>query len=250
MLFGVVLLLDNLGIVTFNVWGIIIPILIIALGIWILWGTLARRSMKTEHVDVQLEGAIQARIKFQHGAGRLFVDGAAGTGKVIEGDCIDGVSLKIRRTGDLLDITLSVQDQFFPFFWGQDSMLDWILHLAQDLPLELVFEMGAAETRIDLSSLRVSKIHLTSGASSTNVTLPANAGQTTADFNIGAASLDVRVPTGVAARIHTSTGLASAAIDKNRFPRSGSVYQSVDFEGATNRADIRVDAGIGSINIR
>jgi hypothetical protein len=246
---GVLFLLETLGVITINVWGLILPALVIALGAWILWGTLARRSVKTEHVNVPLEGAAQARLRILHGAGRLEVNAGAGVGDLLVGDCGGGAELSSRRVGDTLEVSLSAPYRIFSFGWWPEDRADWKLNLAQGIPLALSFDTGAADTRIDLSHLIVNQLLFNSGASSTQLTFPANVGQTMAEFKAGAASLELRIPPGVAARIHTSGGLSSITVDKNRFPRSGNVYQSADYDSAINRVDIRVDMGVGSVNI-
>ncbi len=64
------------------------------------------------------------------------------------------------------------------------------------------------------------------------------------------AAVHVLVPGGVAARIHTAAGLAGVAVDTGRFPRSGEHrYESPDYATAANRADIDIEAGMGSIEI-
>jgi hypothetical protein len=247
---GVLFLLENLGIITINIWGLILPLLAIALGAWILWGILAPHPAKIEHIDIPLDGATQARINIRHGAGRLQVDAGAGVGRLLEGDCDGGAELNTRRTANALEVTLGVLYRSLPFIWGPEYLMNWKLGLAQDVPLELSFDTGAADTRIDLSQLIVHQIRYHSGASSTWMTLPANAGQTTAVFKTGAASLELRIPSGVAAYIQTSSGLSSITVDKNRFPRIGNGYKSADYDVATNKVDIRVEMGVGSVDIR
>ena len=65
----------------------------------------------------------------------------------------------------------------------------------------------------------------------------------------GAASVSIRVPEGVAARIQTKGGLSTIQVDTRRFPQAGDVYQSADYETATNKVDIDVQMGVGSVNI-
>ena len=79
---------------------------------------------------------------------------------------------------------------------------------------------------------------------------PANAGYTFMKAEIGAASLSIQIPSNVAARIRATGGLASISVDSSRFPKSNGIYQSPDYETAANKVEIRVDAGVGSVNIR
>jgi hypothetical protein len=95
----------------------------------------------------------------------------------------------------------------------------------------------------------VRQLELHTGASETRVRLPRAAGRTTFRAETGAASLTIEVPTGVAARIRTRTMLGSSQIDQARFPRNGDVNASPDFETATNRVEIEVSGGIGSLRV-
>ena len=45
-------------------------------------------------------------------------------------------------------------------------------------------------------------------------------------------------------------GIGSTRVDVSRFPRAGEVYQSADYATATNKIDIDLDGGIGSINVQ
>ena len=81
--------------------------------------------------------------------------------------------------------------------------------------------------------------------------MPAAAGQTEADFDVGAASLRITVPADVAARIEVDAGLSSVQINEDRFPQaSDDVYISPDFDRAANRVDISIDAGASHVEIR
>ena len=65
----------------------------------------------------------------------------------------------------------------------------------------------------------------------------------------GAASINVQVPEGVAARIELGHGLASVNVNQTRFPKEGGIYQSPDYEKAENKVDIRIETGVSSIEI-
>lgn len=125
----------------------------------------------------------------------------------------------------------------------------WHLQLAPDLPFDLALKAGASDCRLDLRDLQIKRLRLDAGASSLHVTLPASAGMTEVRCSSGAASLVIRVPGGVAARIRTKGGLSSTSVDRRRFPRQGTTYQSPDYDTATNRVDIQLQIGVGSVDI-
>ena len=71
------------------------------------------------------------------------------------------------------------------------------------------------------------------------------------DLKAGAASINITIPAGVAGRIRVKEGLTSLNVDKDRFPQVDSrMYQSTDFDTATNRAEINIEAGLGAITIK
>lgn len=250
ILAGAVLLLDNLGFLAVNVWNLLWPLFLIALGIWILWGTVFRRAPDTERASLPLDGARRARVTLRHGAGRLSVDSGAGPENLFEGEFGGGLDLHPRRDGDLQDVTLGVPVQVFPFFWGPGYTLDWSLRLTPNIPISLDLETGANEARLNLTGLQVTDLRLKSGASSTVLLLPENAGATRARIESGAASVRVEVPSNVAARIQVRSGLSSIQVDSRRFPRLGEFYQSPDYETAANRVDLAIETGVGSVEVR
>ena len=104
---------------------------------------------------------------------------------------------------------------------------------------------------LDLRDLNVKLLDVDSGAVSTTVVMPAAAGETRAVFDIGAASLDIEIPPGVAARVRIDSGLTSVQVDQSRFPRAGEgEYRSEDFGTATNRIDLEINAGVSSVRVR
>lgn len=254
ILFGILLLLNNLGILDVNVWSLIWPLFLIALGVWTLWGVFfGRPSVETEEVAIPLEGAAQARVRIRHGAGRLRVDAGAGPGELAAGTFDGGLDHRVKREGDMLDVEMRVpagSHFFFPWMWGPWHTLNWSFGLNGEIPLSLDLETGASDMRLDLTDLRVTDLRLQTGASATDLTLPANAGHTRVKISAGAASVTVRVPSGVAARVRVSGALAGITVDKSRFPREGGVYQSPDYDTAPNKVDVNIETGVGSIDIR
>jgi hypothetical protein len=66
----------------------------------------------------------------------------------------------------------------------------------------------------------------------------------------GAASVDILLPEGVAARIRSVGGLSSTNIDAARFPPQNGLYQSPDYETAPHRADIKIEMGAGLVTVK
>jgi hypothetical protein len=256
ILAGILLLLNNIGVIAVDVWGLIWPLLLIAFGASILWGGFfGRPSLEAERIAIPLGGAVRARVVVKHAAGRLRVDASATSGELVTGTFGSGLDHRERRDGETLDVEMRVPNRAFPGFawpwmWGPGRTLDWTFGLNGKIPLSLEFETGAGEAQLNLSDLQVTDLRLKTGASATDLTLPANAGHTRVKIDAGAASVTVRVPAGVAAHIRATGGLVSVNVDRNRFPREGNAYRSPDYETATNTVDVGIEAGVGSISVR
>ncbi len=251
ILFGGLLFLQTMGFLqNINVWGLLWPVFLILLGIWILASRHLRRSAPGEHITVPLQDAARAKVRLNHGAGRLKIGAAAESGYLLEGDCNGGVNVQTQRRGDLLDVELSVPTQSVPFLGDAAYSLDWNLNFNSQIPLNMELNTGAQESQVDLSSLKVTEIHLQTGASATELILPANAGFTRLSVETGAASVNVRIPENVAASIRSQSGLASVIVNEARFPRSGSINQSPDYETSANKVEISIQVGVGSVEVR
>ncbi len=248
---GILALLYNLGIITINIWTLIWPLFLIALGVWILWGNVffRRSRVEAEQVTIPAEGASRARIRIHHGAGRLWMRGGAGDGYLVNGTFAGGLDYRTKRNGDALDVDMRISEQFF-FVWGGVTPLDWDFQLNNSLPLSLDLNTGAGETNADLSDLKVDDLRLQTGASASQVTLPAAAGFTHARVEAGVASVNLRIPAGVAARIRVRSGLAGITVDQTRFPRVGDFYMSPDYDTSANKIDVDIQTGVGSVDIR
>lgn len=252
ILLGALLLLGNLGLFgAFDVWALFWPLALIALGAWVLMGVLYRaRPSETEPGSIPLDGASKAEIKMEHGAGRLNVSAGAGPDELATGDFAGGLDYESERDGDTLDVKMKMgAPPFGPWNWGPGGSLDWNVRLNDRIPLELKVSTGASENTLDLSGLRVTDLKVSTGASKTHITLPAHAGHTDVKVSAGAASVSIRVPDGVAARIHASSGLGSVSVDGARFPLVGGVHQSPDYDTAANKADINISTGAGSVGV-
>ena len=254
LLVGVVLLLENLGYLAFlgvSAWQLIWPVALIGVGVWILVGSKLGPNWESRDIIVTLESATEAEIQLDYGAGALHIETGAGASELLNGTFEGGVEHRVQRDGDLTKVRIgSTPGVFLPVHWGPHYSRKWTVQLTDQIPITLTVKTGASDCRLDLEHLKVTALHLKSGASSTVVTLPANAGYTEVQGSSGAASVSLRIPEGVAARIQTHGGLSSTSVDQRRFPRLGAYYISPNYETAENRADIRLDMGVGSISIR
>jgi hypothetical protein len=158
-----------------------------------------------------------------------------------------GMNKHSHLEGDRLEVKVEAGPSFVPFIGPSQGI--WRFQLTQEIPVTLIVEAGASSVSIDLKDVPASHVELKTGASSSNVTVPAR-GVSLLDIDAGAASVSVRVPEATAARIRVEQGVTSINVDTNRFPRLDSgFYQSSGYDTATDRADINIEAGLGSVTV-
>ena len=244
---GVVLLMSTTGqlgqgpaelISTYWPWAALI------LGVWFLIGAfLPWGQGATEALALPLDGGSRADVRIRFGAGELITHVAA-PGQLVDGVFEGGVLYRLSGPGR---VELS-QDTTYGLPW-LDRRSHWDVGLPGEVPLDLRVEAGASRVTLDLYDLRVANLQLQAGASETRVRLPHSAGVTNVKAETGAASLTIEVPAGVAAKIRTRMAIGSSHIDEVRFPRVGDLYQSNDYATASNRVDMDIQGGVGSVRV-
>ena len=255
ILVGLLLFLNNLGILVIDVWKIIVPSIVILIGILTIWGsTRAPRELEAQSVQFPLEGAGRGAFRLRFGAGRLVVHGGASASSLLEGTFRGGVESRIRRIGSEAQVELRVPSDFFlnmfsPWMWWSGHRLEWDMSLVESIPVSLDVETGASEAVLDLARLMVDDLKLSSGASSFQVRMPAGMSLTKARIESGAASLDIVIPDGVSAQIQIEGGLAGVRVNGARFPKADKIYRSPDYDTAAKRLDLRVEAGVASVDV-
>jgi hypothetical protein len=253
VLAGILLLLQNLGIITGNIWGIIWPLILIFFGVQFLFSVTGRGGhMESQKLALPVSGVSQAAVQFNHGAGYLRVDSSVEPGMLLSGTFEGGVECSQVNQGLTNRIDLRPGRQYFwdfPWSFGYHHGFSWTVGLNPDIPLMLEIKTGASETQLDLTHLKVTDLRMETGASSTTVRMPEAAGFTQAHVQSGVASVDIRIPAQVAARIEVKSGLAGISVDSRRFIQSGSLYESPDYASAANKVNLFVETGVGSVNV-
>lgn len=248
LVLGVLFLLQAQGLIT-SVYRFIWPLALILVGGWIIFNVFWKPDLgKEDTFSYSLQAAKSVRYKFSHGAGQISISGGASAGQAIVGSSAVGMNTDSRMDGDRLNVNVEAGPSLVPFIGPSSGV--WRYQLTQEVPVTLDIEAGASRLEIDLKDVLATRIDLSIGASSTDLTLPAR-GASILDVEAGAASVNIRVPEATAARIRMKDSVASLNVDTNRFPQTDSgFYQSPNFDSAVNRAEITIEAGLGSITVK
>ncbi|MDX9863423.1 MAG: DUF5668 domain-containing protein [Anaerolineaceae bacterium] len=255
---GVLLLLNTLGILPFNVWQIFWPVMLILAGLWFLFGSkFVKPNLETIPFSHPLANVQQAEIKLNHGAGELNI-AALDSGnheQLLDGAFGGGMEHEASHRNGLTILKLRAPVETFPFAaFPHREGYHWDLALSPHVPLQLKLQTGANRAFLNLHDLKVTELKLETGASDTEVILPAVTEYTHFKVQSGAASVNIRVPEGVAAKIRISGALMGNTIDLERFPLVSSepgnkLYQSTDYDASAKQVEISIETGVGSIHI-
>src|SRR5687768_3568041 len=139
-------------------------------------------EMQRESKSVALENADSTSAKLQMGAGELNLTG--GADRLMEGEFSYNVSdwkPKVSydvsgEEGELVVKQGSTEDSHF----GGDARNEWDIRLNDEVPTDLVVQMGAGESDLDMDSLTLKGFNLQMGAGKTTVDL---AGDYAQDFD-------------------------------------------------------------------
>lgn len=220
---------------------------------WLSW----QQALLTLQTAIPLEGAARGEIHLEHAAGQLALHAGAPKDTLVEGTFGGGLDSHSAHDGDLLKSQLSgtgrrgFMSLRYPWAWSNANTLDWDLSLNSEIPLALTIRAAAGQADLDLSELSVHNITLEINTGSVNMSLPAHAGETKVKITSSLSYSIIKVPSGVAAHIHTEKPLPDLEIDLSRFAivEEGREYRSLDYETAANRVDIQLELALSTAKI-
>lgn len=195
-----------------------------------------------EALTIPLDGLSEARVRIGFGGGELALQPAA-PGVLISGTFEGGV---IRRVVGPGNVYLEQDDPRRAALAG--CRLHWDLRLTAEIPVDLRLDTGANKSTIDLSRLHIRQLEVHTGASDSEIRLPAG-GHTDVRVECGLAQVVLAVPQSVRAHIRGKISLGSTEVDSARFPRQADGWQSPDYEGAADRVDIEIRGGLGAVRV-
>jgi hypothetical protein len=248
VLLGGLFLLSAAGFLVGDVFGWFWPILLIALGMWILLDRPRPRDRLRwgRSFSIPLQGAQEASLRIDHGAGRIDILSGAATQELIRLGAGVAMSQTAALDGERLDVRIEAGPSFIPFVGPEGGT--WEYRLNSAVPIEMVIRSGASRVNADLKDLLIRQFRFEGGAGRLELRLPSNVQSMSAEIEAGAARVDLRVPAEISLRIQSESP-SFLDIDEARFPHRGGAYQSPDFEVAAHRADVRITGGASSVHV-
>lgn len=285
ILLGVSFLLNNLGIVSWNVWEVmwrLWPVWLIVAGLdlligrrtrwgsWVIvglvlallgagawfynaFGTGPEGTADPVPINQPLGEAKRAEISINTSVSQLLLRDLPESQTLVEGTVqpLRGEQLvqSYRVTGNTARFDLSTKaERIGPFSFGNINYRGrWDLGLNPKVPTTLRVETGVGSAELNLAHLQITDLTLKTGVGEALVIMPQQ-GKVRARVDAGVGSLDIRVPKGMAVKSRVSTGIGNVEVMGERI-RDGETYTSPGFDQAENRLEIEVNGGVGSITI-
>lgn len=206
-------------------------------------------EMRNESRSIQPEDARSVRAHLMMGAGELKVGGAADA--LMEGDFSYNVAdWKPETSYDVSGETGELTVEQGGGGGGRlgDGRNEWDLRFNDEMPTELVVQMGAGESDLDLDSLTLTGLDLQMGAGETTVDLT---GDYARDFDAsiegGVGEATVLVPGEVGVRVKAQGGLGK--INAEGFQRENEAYVNDAYGDSEVTLEVDVQGGVGTINL-
>jgi hypothetical protein len=141
---------------------------------------------------------------------------------------------------------------FSPSHWFGPTRRHVLITLTDRIPWSIQIGGGAANQRLDLRHLQLSKLQISGGANRLDAQLPAPKGTVLIDVSGGASNVALRAPAHSEWRVAVSGGVSAVTVNGSS---SGSLggdlqQQSPAYTSATDRFDIEISGGASHIDFR
>jgi hypothetical protein len=213
-------------------------------------GTQQNGKTQRDSQSVDLKNAQSTRAKLKMGAGELNITG--GADQLMEGEFSYNVSdwkpkVNYDVSGDTGELTVE-QGSGEGVNLGGDARNEWDISLNDEVPTDLVVQMGAGESDLDLDSITLTGLDLQMGAGKTTVDLTGDYAQsfdTSIQGGVGEAT--VLLPSEVGVRAKAEGGLGT--INAQGLQKVGSSYVNDAYGESDVNLSVDVQGGVGEINL-
>lgn len=277
---GVVLLLDNLGVVKIDILALwkLWPLLIVVTGLSILslrgwlagliygltavaiavltWvvltgGVSVDETSVTDNFSInQSNSAVeQLDLTINSGAGSLKLGSHSGS-DIVKGELRDS-NARLKQSSSV-DGNRQIVDMSLERDWafiGGSGRGRFDVNVGRRIPANIHIKSGASSIDADLSSVALKSLNIDSGASSIDVKLGDKLDESKVDIDTGVSSVDLLVPSSAGVRLDFDGGLSSRHLPSGFEDAGNSVYQSPDYDRAEKKIIINVDMGVSSFKL-
>jgi hypothetical protein len=207
-------------------------------------------KMQEESNSVDHKNAETARAQLKMGAGELHITG--GADQLMEGDFSYNVSewkpkVSYDVSGKKGELVVK-QGSANSGSLGAEARNEWDISLNDELPTDLVVQLGAGESDLDLDSLTLTGVDLKMGAGKTTVDLTGDYAEGfDASIQGGVGEATVMLPSEVGVKAKAQGGLGK--INAEGLERVGDSYVNDAYGESDVTLNVDVQGGVGEINL-
>jgi hypothetical protein len=213
-------------------------------------GTQQVGKLQRESKSVDPKNAQSARAQLKMGAGELNVTG--GADQLMEGEFSYNVSdwkpkVSYDVSGEEGELIVKQRSAEGADFSG-DARNEWDISLNDELPTDLVVQLGAGESDLDLDSLALTGLDLQMGAGKTTVDLTGDYAQSfDASIEGGVGEATILLPSDVGVKAKAEGGLGK--INAKGLQKVGNSYVNDAYGESDTNLSVDVQGGVGQINL-
>jgi hypothetical protein len=149
----------------------------------------------------------------------------------------------IATNGDSGVVTMRSINQYWP------GSIRWDVDFTGNIPLSFDIISSASSTYLNFNDLDISGFNLTLNAGSSDISLPSPSGNVTGTISANAANVELTLPADAAVRIEASTSVGTFDIP-GRFTRNGNIYETANYDSATDKWDLSINTSVGRVEIK
>jgi hypothetical protein len=207
-------------------------------------------ELQEDSRTVELKGARAVEARFYFGAGQIEMFG--GTKHLLEGV----FEYNIQRWRPEIDYRIEGSRGFLSVRQGDSAGIPagngrnfWDIYLNEDIPLDLIIDMGAGEGELDLKDLNLTSLDIDIGVGELEVDI---SGRYEIDLDVvidgGVGSTTVYLPRDTGVIVQVDKGIGS--ISSRDFIKKGKYFVNEAYGKTDVEIRVDIDAGIGSITLK
>jgi len=248
VILGVLFLLANLGVLNQINWDVVWPVLIIAVGVWLIAARIgpARAAAAVDSAEPR-ESLEKAKLELAVGSARITVSATP------LGDQLYRVHIEHAGTAPEVKLdrttgTVRISQRTDWFMGARRFQVD--AALTDAVPWEFACTTGAIRGDFDLAAATLTGFTCKTGASHINLNLGKPKGAVPVRVDGGALTVEVRRPAGVAIQVQASGGSVRLRGDGSSMDGVGSrTWKSDGYDAATDRYDVTVSGGTMHVDV-
>lgn len=204
---------------------------------------------ETQEMNESFDPSIkQATFTMESGAGSFSIGDTTGQLVNVQTESSFG-TYRLERDQDAEGVRVSLELDGNHAAWPPGRIRNHVQVSLNPAPVwDVRLDVGATKLNCDLQAFRVHRLQVNAGAASIHLTLGDRQPETSVDIDAGASSIVLRVPTSAGCEVHLDAPMSSKKLPG--FTREGEGrYVTDNFESATQKVHIGVDAGVSSVNV-